>query len=58
MLIGENENIYSTTLFEKFRSQLFFSDPEIYMITTMIINFFEEKKNINILLDELELHKS
>jgi hypothetical protein len=42
MLVTEDETVDSSTLFEKFRSQLFFSDPEIYMITAMIIDYHEK----------------
>ncbi|EDP96131.1 hypothetical protein U8527_14565 [Kordia algicida OT-1] len=43
MLTNNTEIIDITLLFEKFRNQLFFSDAEIYMISTIIINYFEEK---------------
>ena len=42
MGIAKDETIDSSALFEKFRSQLFFSDPEIYMITAMIIDYHEK----------------
>jgi len=46
MLITEDENIDRSILFEKFRNQLFFSDPEMYMITGIIIDFVENTNEI------------